>query len=121
MNVSSQTEEPIEITWEDLGYTSLDVVYVDSLDSYFNEPVFNSGVSELVGKQIKIKGYFQCIHQETEYYWLSKDKIASYGCIEGENPFMTIDISNCTGLETCLLYTSPSPRDRTRPRMQSSA
>ena len=25
------------------------------------------------------------------------------------------------GLETCLLYTSPSPRDRTRSRMPSSA
>ena len=26
-----------------------------------------------------------------------------------------------TGLSTCLLYTSPSPRDRTRSRMPSSA
>ena len=26
-----------------------------------------------------------------------------------------------TDLETCLLYTSPSPRDRTRSRMPSSA
>ena len=28
---------------------------------------------------------------------------------------------NPEGLETCLLYTSPSPRDRTRSRMPSSA
>ena len=26
-----------------------------------------------------------------------------------------------SGVETCLLYTSPSPRDRTRSRMPSSA
>ena len=30
-------------------------------------------------------------------------------------------ISAKTGLNTCLLYTSPSPRDRTRSRMPSSA
>ena len=30
-------------------------------------------------------------------------------------------ISSETGLESCLLYTSPSPRDRTRSRMPSSA
>ena len=29
--------------------------------------------------------------------------------------------SACTGLYCCLLYTSPSPRDRTRSRMPSSA
>ena len=28
---------------------------------------------------------------------------------------------NKTGVDTCLLYTSPSPRDRTRYRMPSSA
>ena len=33
-----------------------------------------------------------------------------------------IDIKDlCTTLKTCLLYTSPSPRDRTRSRMPSSA
>jgi len=30
-------------------------------------------------------------------------------------------LSSCTPSETCLLYTSPSPRDRTRSRMPSSA
>ena len=29
--------------------------------------------------------------------------------------------ANITGYTTCLLYTSPSPRDRTRSRMPSSA
>ena len=30
-------------------------------------------------------------------------------------------LGNTTGINTCLLYTSPSPRDRTRSRMPSSA
>ena len=32
-----------------------------------------------------------------------------------------IAAGNAAGLSTCLLYTSPSPRDRTRSRMPSSA
>ena len=32
-----------------------------------------------------------------------------------------IDYYNTNMVETCLLYTSPSPRDRTRSRMPSSA
>ena len=30
-------------------------------------------------------------------------------------------VGDATGIPTCLLYTSPSPRDRTRSRMPSSA
>ena len=33
----------------------------------------------------------------------------------------TYDKNYQSGLDTCLLYTSPSPRDRTRSRMPSSA
>ena len=47
-----------------------------------------------------------------------------------EQAFMTLEINTTRGLAaqilrhcsfTCLLYTSPSPRDRTRSRMPSSA
>ena len=43
-----------------------------------------------------------------------------------DNPKQLEDITDeegntTTGLKTCLLYTSPSPRDRTRSRMPSSA
>ena len=38
-----------------------------------------------------------------------------------ENPKMLKKFIYCTGITTCLLYTSPSPRDRTRSRMPSSA
>ena len=33
----------------------------------------------------------------------------------------TWDLFNYPGIRSCLLYTSPSPRDRTRSRMPSSA
>ena len=32
-----------------------------------------------------------------------------------------LDLAKQAGIESCLLYTSPSPRDRTRSRMPSSA
>ena len=40
--------------------------------------------------------------------------------VEGSEGERAIDISNLRA-QTCLLYTSPSPRDRTRSRMPSSA
>ena len=35
--------------------------------------------------------------------------------------FVDISMPDMSGLDACLLYTSPSPRDRTRSRMPSSA
>ena len=63
-----------------------------------------------------------------------KGKLADLGCgsnvavdVALQAPGVTIDLS-CFGLDAqgklsddCLLYTSPSPRDRTRSRMPSSA
>ena len=44
---------------------------------------------------------------------------ALYG---GRNPlFCARPVAEAIGLKDCLLYTSPSPRDRTRSRMPSSA
>ena len=37
------------------------------------------------------------------------------------NRVQTFEIGRFPATETCLLYTSPSPRDRTRSRMPSSA
>ena len=36
-------------------------------------------------------------------------------------PFMHLDVNVIDQIKDCLLYTSPSPRDRTRSRMPSSA
>ena len=55
-----------------------------------------------------------------------------YGCVVTQNKIVTISAnidasqpwrrSHCDNIiYTCLLYTSPSPRDRTRSRMPSSA
>ena len=35
--------------------------------------------------------------------------------------FMAVDCANCHYVQDCLLYTSPSPRDRQKSRMPSSA
>ena len=43
---------------------------------------------------------------------------------QGENQVLRVGVRSggCSGMSyTCLLYTSPSPRDRTRSRMPSSA
>ena len=37
------------------------------------------------------------------------------------SPEMDRELKCCAGIYACLLYTSPSPRDRTRSRMPSSA
>ena len=42
-----------------------------------------------------------------------------YGSVAGEESFV-VALEDDSGI-TCLLYTSPSPRDRTRSRMPSSA
>ena len=39
----------------------------------------------------------------------------------GGEPTRILDVNDHAHLNTCLLYTSPSPRDRTRSRMPSSA
>ena len=55
--------------------------------------------------------------------WIEKDKIWWEGI--SANPgavnFLEENLVNINWNSICLLYTSPSPRDRTRSRMQSSA
>ena len=54
-----------------------------------------------------------------------KDVVSSYGVVvtDAEGKILTFQEKPSTdeALSTCLLYTSPSPRDRTRSRMPSSA
>ena len=57
-------------------------------------------------------GYF--IAQPSGVYTTEIDDISTGGLIGAE-------AASATGSHTCLLYTSPSPRDRTRSRMPSSA
>ena len=47
---------------------------------------------------------------------------ANWGTGVAKNPYLSFKYKGSKGdLLTCLLYTSPSPRDRTRSRMPSSA
>ena len=43
------------------------------------------------------------------------------GCIDDQVHFREPGLTHKATIYTCLLYTSPSPRDRTRSRMPSSA
>ena len=57
---------------------------------------------------------------------VKKDMLNGYGILHGGIAFTFADsafafASNSYGRVACLLYTSPSPRDRTRSRMPSSA
>ena len=54
-----------------------------------------------------------------KYYASEIDKYAI--AVAKENYPNTIHVGDITQLDPCLLYTSPSPRDRTRSRMPSSA
>ena len=52
----------------------------------------------------------------------TENKIISLDNTKGENGTLILFICNhCPYVKACLLYTSPSPQDRTRSRMPSSA
>ena len=57
------------------------------------------------------------INKELKALNLKKDQVL----MVGDQLITDIQAGNLAGVTTCLLYTSPSPRDRTRSRMPSSA
>ena len=54
------------------------------------------------------------------FYYFGKDKDHAEWEMSGDGVLLVLLIG-LIGLQACLLYTSPSPRDRTRSRMPSSA
>ena len=69
-----------------------------------------AGLGASIAKRLASEGYAVAL--------LDQDGDAASGCAEkliGASAFQ-VDVSS-----PCLLYTSPSPRDRTRSRMPSSA
>ena len=67
-----------------------------------------------------------CTHQQDGYTgqdrWDGEDKVAPERAIEFVGLHDEVgSFEDTTRPQTCLLYTSPSPRDRTRSRMPSSA
>ena len=66
-------------------------------------------------------GYEDGEEMVIEYYDFIFEALASYheAINEGPEEFNLVEVE--VGICDCLLYTSPSPRDRTRSRMPSSA
>ena len=75
----------------------------------------------------EIKDHFILVDkcaEETRIIEIKSNKIAKITCWQDQNPPLIGNVLDATVLKTlnsCLLYTSPSPRDRTRSRMPSSA
>ena len=67
---------------------------------------------DFFGKETNLTVYGQL---EAETYAMALGKVYTFG------PTFRAENSNTTRHLACLLYTSPSPRDRTRSRMPSSA
>ena len=69
--------------------------------------------------------------QQNEIELIASENIASAAVMEAQGSVMTNKYAEgypgrryyggCENVDVCLLYTSPSPRDRTRSRMPSSA
>ena len=83
----------------------------------FRKSVFNGLVIGLTAGAFSA-GAFASDKVINESFHPYKDQMPSH---EGLSAGMTIDESNVAQFKDCLLYTSPSPRDRTRSRMPSSA
>ena len=65
---------------------------------------FEKRIKQLTARKDELQGWFD------EYLKLEEDLTRLQGSVDA-----------VTYIATCLLYTSPSPRDRTRSRMPSSA
>ena len=73
----------------------------------------------LEGIEVKLnQDYFE----QKDYYDSIADKVVYTGCIDEFFDYKYGELGyRSLRFETCLLYTSPSPRDRVRSRMPSSA
>ena len=82
-----------------------------------------TGASQGIGKTIAIEmaksgAIVFCLARNKEALDATIKKITENG---GKATAFSCDISNNDDFKTCLLYTSPSPRDRQKSRMPSSA
>ena len=54
----------------------------------------------------------------SEWFEVTQERINDFAAVTMDHQWIHIDVEKA---KACLLYTSPSPRDRTRSRMPSSA
>ena len=103
----------IEICWEEAQAAEINVT---SLNNQFSADL-NVTISELPNPQIIFPVYPICSTQDSLDF--QEEFVENDFCqtvCGGETTIFEI-----ASLNACLLYTSPSPRDRTRSRMPSSA
>ena len=91
----------------------------DSFDLNVQTGLLNNGHAPVVQERF--------FHFDEELFDHCPDHVSLQGYFQTEKYFKHIedeiryDFTFMEGILTCLLYTSPSPRDRTRSRMPSSA
>ena len=109
----------------DFAQLYLPELYEQEVERYGNRTL--SGFLRMVGAEMPMTS--------DQVIWSEQNRlhIAYDNCVNGQqaaNPTITIPAATAPGVtrnvishapNTCLLYTSPSPRDRTRSRMPSSA
>ena len=66
----------------------------------------------------EIKSHFESI--ESRHFWI-QERLDQAARLANQHRYQADEIAEVLSANTCLLYTSPSPRDRTRSRMPSSA
>ena len=71
--------------------------------------------------QRKRVGLLNTLLQGRDMSLVSRDEASAMAKEMGALKYLECSAMNKQGLKDCLLYTSPSPRDRTRSRMPSSA
>lgn len=77
MLISISAVGQVELTWEKLADISYTEKYFVSYDSNFLYPEFSKEMSDLVGKQVSLSGYYLDISPTGELIVLSKNPLAS--------------------------------------------
>ena len=113
-----------------------DLILTEVLQGFFSDRDFNQArklmtslvIVDLVGQEIAIQAArnFRALRSLGVTVRKTIDTLIATRCIESGLPLLYSDrdfdpFVEHLGLRSCLLYTSPSPRDRTRSRMPSSA
>ena len=103
-------------------------MYHRNLDTLFDIQKRQIPVFTIAGnfdEQMNLISYSGYLFFEIKY--LRPDKMKDVRALLEKNPYIfalfknTLGLGLCFIVRACLLYTSPSPRDRTRSRMPSSA